>query len=76
MREVSRLKAGLALALLLAVMGGIGIMAALISAGVDGNAVGIVGTVVTALLSPLGQSWRHLFPTADEQTTPSEGVEK
>lgn len=69
---MTKLHAALAAGLLGAIIIGMCIMAGLLYGGADGNAVAVVSTVVMALLSPLGQVYRHLFPTTDAVKEPAE----
>jgi hypothetical protein len=62
---MTKLQAALVGGLLLAILVGMGIMAGLISGGADGNAVAVISAIVVGLMSPLGQAYRHLFPTTD-----------
>lgn len=76
MMSTTRLQAALAGALMIVIFGSVMVMALLIHRGVDGNAVAVVSTVVMALVSPLGQAFRHLFPTNDMTASVQKGSEQ
>ena len=68
---MTNLQAALIAVLLAAIVIGMSIMAGLLYSGADGNAVAVISAIVVGLMSPLGQAYRHAFPTTDAVKEPT-----